>query len=99
MRSDCQKHVANCQQCIFSKRSYRTTPPLVTTNAGGPLELVCMDLIKMKRSTTGHEYALVLLDHFSKFAVTAPLGDKSADSVGRAFVEIYFKLRMPEENL
>ena len=87
MRSDCQRQVANCQQCIFSKRSYRTTPPLVTTNAGGPLELVCMDLIKMKRSTTGHEYALVLLDHFSKFAVTAPLGDKSADSVGRAFVE------------
>ena len=49
-----------------------------------------MELIKMKRSTTGHEFALVLLDHFSKFTVTAPLGDKSADSVGRAFVRNLF---------
>ncbi|KAJ8390457.1 hypothetical protein AAFF_G00103920 [Aldrovandia affinis] len=49
-----------------------TQAPLVSITTTCPLELVAMDFLKLPLSTDGHQYVLVVTDHFTKYLWAIP---------------------------
>jgi len=45
-----------------------------------------MDVLKLGPTTKGNKYALVIIDHFTKWLIAKPMKSKSAEDIGRAFV-------------
>ena len=60
--------------------------PIVTTRK---FELVCYDLAGpfLPKTVRGMEYALIIVDHFSKWPEIVPLPDKGAPTVARAIFD------------
>jgi hypothetical protein len=67
---DVVEKVKNCRNCVCRKTPADVAPlvPIVSTQ---PLELVCMDFLKLEPSQ-GYQNILVITDHFTKFAVAVP---------------------------
>ncbi len=86
MRIDILNHVAQCLSCAQTKGSTTTAPILEYPTPVGPFDTVAIDLLKLPRSHQGSTYALVCVDHFSRFVVLAPLPNKSATVVAHALV-------------
>uniref|UniRef100_A0A914E400 RNA-directed DNA polymerase n=1 Tax=Acrobeloides nanus TaxID=290746 RepID=A0A914E400_9BILA len=87
LRNDCEKWALACPVCTFTRRPRKNTPPLLPVVAAFPFDLVCLDILKMGMTTRGNKYALVMVDHFTKYLIAIPLLDKSSESVARAIVE------------
>ena len=60
-------HVTHCNRCIRRKELHPPRAPLVNTTTTQPLELVCMDFLKLEPSR-GAENILVVTDHFTKYS-------------------------------
>lgn len=72
-----------CQSCATHKgKSEKTTPLVVST--GEPFELLTMDFLTVA-DTSGFRYALVFVDHFSKFAIVVPTKDQTAITTAKLF--------------
>ena len=88
MCSDTLDFVGACLVC--QARTAKTTgkaPVQPHSAPTQPFELVAMDLLAMPPSTAGNSYALVVVDHFSRYAIVAPIPDKTAATVARVFME------------
>lgn len=57
-----------------------------------PLELVCMDTLEIGTSRSKNRYVLVIIDHFSKYAVAEAIPNKSEDTIAQVFVEKFVLL-------
>ncbi|KAJ8414248.1 hypothetical protein AAFF_G00051180 [Aldrovandia affinis] len=70
---DVQAWCVSCPWCILRKTPVVTTQaPLLSITTTCPLELVAMDFLKLPLSTDGHQYVLVVTDHFTKYSWTIP---------------------------
>ena len=47
--------------------------PLVSIRTSHPLELLCMDYLTLEKSKGGYEHLLVIVDHFTKYAIAVPI--------------------------
>ncbi len=81
MCTDVEKHISQCLSCAQRKGTTSTAPILEYPLLAGPLDVVCIYLLQLPRSTQGSVYILVCVDHFSRFVVLAPLRNKSAVTV------------------
>ncbi len=86
MHLDIEKHIAQCFSCAETKGTTTTAPILEYPLPAGPFDFVGIDLLQLPRSIQGSIYALVCVDHFSRFTVLAPLLNKSATAVAHAIV-------------
>ena len=88
MRKDIMHHCSMCEKCA----AHKVTPghegkALPYPIATGPWQEVSIDLMKLPVTQNGHQYLLVCVDSFSRFTVLVALKDKSAKSVGKAFLD------------
>ena len=69
MNHDATEYVTNCHRCHVAKGHYtgpHTQQELLVAN--NPLDLLCIDFLKVDPSRDGKENILVLTDAFTKFS-------------------------------
>lgn len=76
-----------CSSCprynLHKSPTIATQGPLVPITTSCPLELLAMDFLKLPLSKDGHQYVLVVTDHFSKYAWAIPTRDQSVTTTAK----------------
>ena len=92
MRVDIDEHIDKCVKCAQHKGSVSKPAPILEyPPPARPWDVVAIDLLQLSvRSRQGSKYVLVMVDHFSRYVVLAPIQDKSAKSVAHALVTNLF---------
>lgn len=86
MQKHVEKWVKCCEKCV--KRKARTDKaPLHHISSSYPMELICIDFLKVERSVGGFEHILVMTDHFSRYAIAVPTKNESAKVTAKALIE------------
>ena len=81
MQKNIEFFIQNKCPCIKSKKpNVPEKAKLVPIDATSPFELVSIDFIHLDRCKGGYEYALVVVDHFTRFIQLYPTKNKSARS-------------------
>ena len=82
------KFIDKCKTCLLNKQDKSKKAPILSyPNVHYPWTRLNLDLIgPLPVSHNGYRYILTVIDVFSKFGVAAPLTDKSAKTVAKAFV-------------
>ena len=91
MREDVEMHVRRCVPCAeVNDPPKRPKAPLINIKAGHPLQRVALDIVgPTPRSTAGHEWLLVVSDHFTKFAQAFPVKNTSAVTLAKKVMDEY----------
>ena len=80
-----------CQQCQNAKRPYvDPNPAQESIIANNPMDLLCIDFMKVDLSKDRKEKVLVMTDTFSKFSVTVVMPNQQAKTVAKALVDKWF---------
>ena len=71
---DVENHIRACAACARTNNPSRLPrAPLTSVKAGHPLQKVAIDIIgPLPRSSSGHEWSLVVSDYFTKFVQAYP---------------------------
>lgn len=80
---------------MHTRKSRANTPPLQPIKSNAAWDLLCMDILQLPQSFEGYKYALICLDHFSKYAVVRPIPDKFAESVASVLLLEIFMVYGP----
>lgn len=84
MNRDVDKWISNCDRCI-RRKAVTDKAPLTSVETTQPLELVCMDYLTLDRSKGGYENLLVIVDHFTRYALAIPTRNQTARTTADAF--------------
>ena len=77
--SDIDEFVHNKGQCIVNRKpNHNVQAPLESIHTASPMELVAIDYLHLETSSRGHEYVLLIVDHFTRFAQAYPTKNKSS---------------------
>ena len=88
---DVTKWVKNCKRCQTAKGPYvDPDPPQGSIVANNPMDLLCIDFMKVDPSKDGKENVLVMTDAFSKFSVAVVTPNQQAKTVAKALVDKWF---------
>ena len=83
MARDVGDYIAQCKRCLCRKASVHQRAPLVNIETSQPLELLCVDFLKLEPSKGGVENILVITDHFSRYAQAFPTKNQTARTTAR----------------
>ena len=91
MNHDATKYVTNCHWCHVAKGHY-TGPNTQQGSlvANNPLDLLCIDFLKVDPSRDGKENILVLTDAFTKFSQVFITNNQKALTIAKILVEKWF---------
>lgn len=83
-----------CRQCRVCEltKSTEQRAPLQSIQTTEPLEVLMIDYLLVGQSSRGPQYCLVMIDHFSKFAVVTPTRDQTAESAARAICQDFIRV-------
>ncbi|KAL6726387.1 hypothetical protein Aduo_008362 [Ancylostoma duodenale] len=87
MLSDVVRWTKRCQKCFLTNTYEKNVPPLKPITTSAPYEFIGIDLVEFGLSEKGNKYALVVVDHFTKFAGAYPIPDKKARTVASVLFE------------
>ena len=88
MNHDTVEYVTNCHQCHVSKGHYtgvHTQQGFLVAN--NPLDLLCIDFLKVDPSREGKDNILVLTDAFTKFSQAFITNNQKALTISKILVE------------
>ena len=88
MVEDVEEHVNEKCFCVVQRKpnmQIRSEMEVVETTA--PFELVSLDFLHLEKSSGGCEYILVLVDHFTRFAVCYATKNKTARTAAKCLFD------------
>ena len=85
MSYDIDNWIKGCKSCLLRKTPTHDRAPLTSITTTQPLELVCMDYLKLEMSKGGYQYVLVITDHFTRYALAIPTKNTTARTTAEAF--------------
>ena len=91
MREDVENHIRKCGPCAeVNDLSRLPRAPLINIKSGHPLQRVAIDIVgPTPKSSLGHEWLLVVSDHFTKFAQAFPMRNTSAVTLAQKVMDEY----------
>ena len=91
MNHDVAKSITNCHQCHMTKGHY-TGPHTQQRSlvANKPMDLLCIDFLKVDPSRDSKENNLVLTDAFTKFSQAFITNNQKALTIAKILVEKWF---------
>ena len=79
MAADINHYVGNVGPCLMQKKPHKVErAPMQHLQSSSPFDLVSIDFVHLEKSSGGHEYLLVLVDHFTRFSQVYPTRDNKA---------------------
>ena len=101
MRSEIEDHIKNNCSCVWNRKPNRKIRDhLEPIQTSSPFELVSLDFVHLERSSGGCEYILVLVDHFTRYAVCYPTKDKKGPTAAKClFNDFVLKYGFPAQIL
>ena len=91
LEKDVEQKVATCSNCVLRKSKDRKSASLVNIESSQPLELVCLDFLKLEMSKGGFENILVITDHYTRFAYAIPTRNQSAYTTAKCLWENFIQ--------
>ncbi|KAK7880009.1 hypothetical protein WMY93_033328 [Mugilogobius chulae] len=102
MYTDIQKYCATCPTCQKtcpvrkSDRAFLQPLPVIST----PFRRIAMDIVgPLVKSSSGHQYILVISDYATRFPEAFPLRTITAPAVLRALIQLFSRVGLPDEIL
>ena len=90
MDSFVETKIQKCGRCIRHKVLPKRAAELIRIQTTAPMELVCIDYLKLERSKGGYENILVITDHFSCYAYAIPTRNQTARTTARVLLDNFF---------
>ena len=87
MQKDVDDYIANCSCLIQQKPNLRIQGEMEPIHTSSPFELISMDFLHLEKSTGGYEYILVLVDHFTRYAVCYATRNKEAKTAAKCLFD------------
>ena len=99
MRRDIENFIHHTCRCLKQRRpNLPTREPLQPILTTAPLQMVSIDFVHLERSSGGHEYILVVVDHFTKYAQAYPTRNKTAvTAADKIFNDFIPRFGFPEK--
>jgi len=98
MEADIERRIGSCRRCVCRKTPIKPMAellPIVTTR---PMQLVCIDFLKVDKSKGGYEEVLVITDHFTRYAKAVPCRKTTAHATAKALYEQFIvNFSFPEQ--
>jgi len=90
MKQDVQEYIRACESCCAVKNPpVKTKVPLRSQIAQHPFQVVSTDIAGPFPESEGHHYAIIFIDHFTKFCELGPIPDQKAETVARAYIDMW----------
>jgi ribosomal protein L21E len=92
MRVDLEQYILTCPTCNQNKKGNRI-PKCSLTNfhSGSPMERVHLDFLgPLKKTKSGNEYILMMVDQFTKWVECIPLPSQTAEITAHAAINEFF---------
>ena len=77
MKKDIENYTKMECACIKQKEQVIQKEMLGTIQTSTPFELLSMDFLELETSSGGYDHILVMVDHFTRFAVAYPTRNKA----------------------
>jgi transposase InsO family protein len=90
MTTDIEQYTKKKCRCL-AQRSARqqAVAPLVSIHSSEPLELVGIDFLHLDRASSGHEYILLIVDHFTRYTQAYATKNKTAATAAKHLYNDY----------
>jgi len=98
MESNFRQRLSSCLACVCRKTPVVPRAELNPIQTSRPMQLVCMDFLKVDRSQGGYEGVLVITDHFTRYAKAVPCRNQKASTTAKAlFDNFILHYSLPEQ--
>ena len=101
MYTEIEYYITKQCNCLKNRRPNQPIrAPLEAVSTSSPMEIISIDILHLERSVVGHEYILVVVDHFTRYAQAYPCKNKSSSTAAsKLFNDFFLRFGFPGQIL